>query len=138
MNPGDVEATAGVDMECEGEGKGILGEDSKMLDRSGRRGLTYRLAVADGLSSAFLVLVPVGVEVAVSMVWSSRNGSRVKVCREGVSVEVRGMEVDIEVDVDPERSPARWPRWVCEGEEALGVDARSASDPCDSVECRFR
>jgi hypothetical protein len=74
-----------------------------MLDRSGRRGLTYRLAVADVLSSAVLVLVPV---VSDSMVWSSRNGSRMKVCREGVSVEVRGMEVDIEVDVDPERSPA--------------------------------
>jgi hypothetical protein len=55
-------------VECEGEGKGILGEDSKILDRSGRRGLTYRLAVADAVPSPVLVLVPVGVEVPVSMV----------------------------------------------------------------------
>jgi hypothetical protein len=118
-----------------------------MLDRSGRRGLTYRLAVADGLSSAVLVLVPVGVvEVVDSMVWSSRNGSRVKVWREGFSVELKSREVGFDIELvvvaDPDARPmlGLWPRSVCEEEEDLGVDvdARSASDPCDSVECRFR
>ena len=96
---------------------GIRGDDSKMLVRKGRRGLMYKLAMPAARS-------------AVSIVWSSRNGSWTNVWV-GTCFAEAGAGLASAFDRDD----------VALGPVSVDEEARVGvmlSDSLGSTECRFR